>query len=134
MRIVIGIVFILSCLSVLGYAGLASPHRDVTLRMLSQNHSGENGSATLTDLNGRTRVVIHVLNENTTGNQPAHIHTGSCSKLNPAPKYPLKNVVLGTSNTIVDVPMSKLLGSRFAINVHESPNELTKYVSCGNIP
>jgi hypothetical protein len=133
-RIVVGIVFILGCLSVLGYAGLASPHPDVTLRMHSQNHSGENGSATLTDLNGRTRVVVHVLNENTTGNQPAHIHAGSCSKLNPAPKYPLKNVVLGKSNTIVDVPISKLLGGHFAINVHESPDDLTKYVSCGNIP
>lgn len=109
-------------------------HPDVTVQMHAQNGSGENGTATLSDLNGRTRVVIHVQHENTTGVQPAHIHPGTCAKLNPAPKYPLKDVVLGDSNTIVDVPMSSLLGGGYAINVHESKAQITKYVSCGDIP
>jgi len=132
MRIGVSIISLLMVLAI-SSPGLAA-HPDVTVRMLSQNHSGENGSATLTDLNGRTRVVIHLLHENTTGIQPSHIHAGTCAKLNPAPKYPLKNVVLGDSNTIVDVPITALLGGRYAINVHESAKNIARYVSCGNIP
>jgi hypothetical protein len=125
----------LAALGLLAFSGPAfAAHPDVTIKMVAQNGSGENGTATLSDLNGRTRIVIHVQHENTTGIQPAHVHAGTCAKLNPAPKYPLKDVVLGDSNTIVDVPMSSLLGGRYAINVHESKTELTKYVSCGNIP
>jgi hypothetical protein len=102
--------------------------------MTAENGSGENGTATLTDLNGKTRVVIHLSHEPATGNQPAHIHPGTCANLNPTPKYPLKNVVSGVSNTIVNAPITSLLGAHFAINVHESAAQIQKYVSCGNIP
>jgi hypothetical protein len=112
----------------------SAAHPDVTLKMHAQNGSGEWGTATLTDLGGRTRVVIALQHENTTGNQPAHIHPGPCSHLTPAPKYPLKNVILGHSNTIVDVPIAKLLNAHLSINVHESAKNLGRYVSCGDIP
>jgi hypothetical protein len=112
----------------------SAAHPDVTIKMHAQNGSGEYGTATLTDLGGRTRIVVALKGENTTGNQPAHIHLGSCAHLNPAPKYPLKNVILGHSNTIVDVPIAKLLGGHMAVNVHESAKNLGRYVSCGDIP
>lgn len=112
----------------------SAAHPDVTIKMHAQNGSGENGTATLTDLGGRTRIVIALMHENTTGNQPSHVHMGPCAHLNPAPKYPLKNVVLGHSNTVVDVPIAKLLGAHMAINVHESAKNLGRYVSCGDIP
>ena len=95
----------------------SAAHPDVTIKMHAQNGSGENGTATLSDLGGRTRVVIALTHENTTGNQPSH-----------------KNVVLGHSNTIVDVPIAKLLGGHMAVNVHESAKNLGRYVSCGDIP
>ncbi|MBC5825016.1 MAG: hypothetical protein GIW99_07320 [Candidatus Eremiobacteraeota bacterium] len=121
------------CASMAGTA-LGRPHGDVTLRMHAQSGSGESGSATLTPLRGgRTRVVLDIKNENTTGDQPVHIHYGSCAHLNPVPRYPLKNVVLGHSNTIVDAPMSKLMSGHMAINVHESAAQLKKYVSCGDL-
>ncbi len=114
---------------------VASMHTDVTFRLHSQNRSGENGSATLTNLgDGKTRVVIHVINENMTGDQPAHVHPGRCNRLNPIPRFALKNVILGRSNTVIDTPMSKLLGGHWSINVHESSDNLKKYVSCGTIP
>jgi len=107
----------------------------VTVVMKAQNGSGESGTATLTPLDaGRTRVVIGIKGENTTGKQPAHIHMGTCAKLNPAPKYPLKDVVLGKSNTIVDVPIETITTGGMAINVHESAANLKKYVACGDIP
>lgn len=109
-------------------------HPDVVVKLLQQNNSGEYGTATLSDLDGRTRVVIDLEHENTSGDQPAHIHLGNCAKLNPVPKYPLKSVILGQSNTIVDVPIKTLLGDTMAINVHESTKQLTKYVACGDIP
>jgi hypothetical protein len=112
----------------------SAAHPDVTIKMHAQNGSGEYGTATLTDLGGRTRVVIALQHENTTGNQPAHIHMGPCSHLNPAPKYFLKNVILGHSNTTVDVPIAKLLGAHMAVNVHESAKNIGRYVSCGDIP
>lgn len=112
----------------------AAAHPDVTIKMHAQNGSGEYGTATLTDLGGRTRIVIALQHENTLGSQPAHVHLGPCSKLNPKPKYPLKNVILGHSNTTVDVPITEILGHGMAINVHESASQLGKYVSCGDIP
>jgi|SRR5579864_5207943 len=105
----------------------------VTIVMAPMNGSGESGTATLTAMGNKTRVNIGLKGENTTGDQPAHIHAGTCAKLNPAPKYPLKNVVLGKSNTVVDAPMSSLAGGKYAINVHESAKNIAKYVACGNI-
>ncbi|MBC5804699.1 MAG: CHRD domain-containing protein [Candidatus Eremiobacter antarcticus] len=128
---------VVACSAVLALTTSAygSPHRDITLRMHSQHRSGESGTATLTDLGGnQTRVVIHVDSENTTGDQPAHVHPGTCKHLNPIPRYVLHNVVLGRSNTVIDAPMSKLLGGHWSINVHESKDNLKRYVSCGTIP
>ena len=112
----------------------SAAHPDVTIKLHAQNGSGERGTATLSDLGGRTRVVIALQHENTTGSQPAHIHPGPCAHLNPVPKYPLKNVILGHSNTTVDVPITSILGHHMAINVHESAKNLGRYVSCGDIP
>ena len=124
------------CAAILPAAVLpaSAAHPDVTVKMHAQNGSGEWGTATLTDLGGRTRVVIALQHENTTGSQPAHIHPGPCAHLNPAPKYPLKNVILGHSNTIVDVPIASILNHHMAINVHESAKNIGRYVSCGDIP
>ena len=105
----------------------------ITVVMTPLNDSYESGTATLTAMGNKTRVNIGLKGENTTGDQPAHIHAGSCPKPNPAPKYPLKNVVLGKSNTVVDVPISSLTGGKYSINVHESAKNIGKYVACGNI-
>lgn len=105
----------------------------VTIPMRAQNGSGESGTATLTAMGAKTRVNIGLTGENATGKQPAHIHMGSCAKLNPAPKYLLKDVVLGKSNTVLEVPIGMLTKGTMAINVHESAKNLPKYVSCGNI-
>jgi hypothetical protein len=107
----------------------------VTVVIKPLNGSGESGTATLTPLDAsRTRVVISLKGESATGSQPAHIHMGTCAKLNPAPKYPLKNVVMGKSNTVVDAPIETITTGGMAINIHESATNITKYVACGDIP
>ncbi len=95
---------------------------------------GKSGTATLTDIGGgRTRVEIRM--QDATGNHPAHIHQGSCTRdLNPAPAFPLANVQNGTSMTEVNASFSQIMGAQHAINLHRSPQEIPEpYVACGDI-
>lgn len=104
----------------------------VTLNQL--NKSKETGVATLTALPGnKTRVVIDIRGEFPTANQPAHIHEGPCSRLNPAPKYPLNNVRHGRSVTVVNASLASLMKGHYAINVHKSARQINQYVACGDI-
>jgi hypothetical protein len=107
------------------------PHRVYALA--TQNGSGELGTVTLTAVGEKTRVDVAIANAPTDVSQPAHIHPGSCAKLDPKPKYPLAMVVDGTSTTVVDVPMSALLAGGFAVNVHKSTTEIPVYVACGDL-
>jgi Cu/Zn superoxide dismutase len=107
--------------------------QSITVDLASQNNSGVTGSATLTDLGGgKLRVQIRA-NGSGPGPQPAHIHEGSCAQLNPAPKFPLADVVNGTSTTEVDGSLQTLLATPHAIHMHKSPDELPIYVACADI-
>lgn len=98
----------------------------------AQNGSAEVGTVTLTAMGEKTRVDLALANA-PDGAQPAHIHMGTCAKLDPKPKYPLTTVMDGTSTTVVDVPMSALMAGGMAVNVHKSTTEIPVYVSCGEI-
>jgi hypothetical protein len=85
---------------------------------------------------------------------PAHIHSGTCGdNLGPV-VYPLDNVGGGTmmgtpvtgqqmgasdaipvqtSTTVVNTTLDDLVGEAYAINVHESQDNITNYIACGNI-
>ncbi len=99
----------------------------------TQNASSELGTVTLTALGPKTRVVVALANAPTDIAQPAHIHAGSCAKLDPKPKFPLTNVLDGTSTTLIDMPLAKLVDGGFAVNVHKSTNEIASYVACGDL-
>jgi hypothetical protein len=103
----------------------------VTIR--AQNDSGENGKATLTPMGKHTKVVVTVTGEPKGADQPAHIHPGTCAALNPKPEFPLHDVVLGTSTTIVSAPLATITAKATAINIHESAANIGKYVACGDI-
>jgi hypothetical protein len=98
----------------------------------AQNGSGEYGTFALKPHGNKTTVEVHLVGAPAYA-QPAHLHPGTCAKLNPAPKYPLKNVVDGVSETSIDVPMSTLVKAGLALNVHASTTNLGKYVACGNV-
>jgi hypothetical protein len=100
-----------------------------------QNESGEHGTATL--LQGVNGVIVRlrVAGAPDGVDQPAHIHKGTCSKLDPKPLYPLKTIVGGISQTTVaNVTLADLMKGDYAINVHKSTKEVAVYVACGNIP
>lgn len=105
----------------------------VTVKLEAQNNSGQNGVATLLPEGNKTKVVIEIPNAPTGVAQPAHIHLGSCDKLDKAPKWNLEAVKGGRSVTMVPVPLDAILKDKTAINIHKSAAEAQIYVSCGNI-
>jgi hypothetical protein len=70
---------------------------------------------------------------------PAHIHAGTCAELDPNPTHPLNDVTqvedsdVATSTITVDATLDDLLASPFAINAHESAENIANYVACGDI-
>jgi hypothetical protein len=108
-----------------------SSEKSQTITMKAQNDSGETGTTTLKDTPDGLLVTIDL--KDAKGSQPAHIHKGSCAKLDPAPEYPLKNVVDGKSTTTVKGVTISELDGKTAVNVHKSAADLKTYVSCGDI-
>ncbi|HEY9026808.1 MAG TPA: hypothetical protein VIO33_21945 [Burkholderiaceae bacterium] len=107
--------------------------KPVTVNLASQNASGETGTATFTPQGDKTQVVIKLAGAPGSAEQPAHIHDGSCAKLDPKPRVPLQNVVGGTSTTTVDMKLADIMGKGGAINVHKSTADLKTYVACGDL-
>jgi len=106
----------------------------MTINLGAQNGSKQDGQAFLNDTSGGLKVKIALKNEPAGASEPAHIHQGTCAKLNPAPWKALSNVVNGTSvTTLPGVTLAQLKKAHYAINVHESAANLKHYVSCGDL-
>ncbi len=104
------------------------------INMGAQSNSGQTGNASVTDVKGGANVTINVQKEPKGASEPAHIHQGTCAKLNPAPWKALTPVVNGKSFTHVPgVTVAQLKKGKYAINVHKSANDLKTYVSCGDL-
>ncbi len=103
-----------------------------TYAFVAQSSSGETGTVTLQPDGDATTVTI-ALSGAPAAAQPAHIHPGTCAKLDPSPKYPLSNVVDGKSTTTVKASISALTTGGFAVNVHKSTNDLATYVACADL-
>ncbi len=106
----------------------------ITVPLGELNHSGESGTAVITDeFDHGTRIVLQLTGA-PSGTQPAHIHLGTCDNVAPKPSFPLKNVVNGRSDTLLSVPFDEIRKGAYLINIHTSPTRLEPYVSCGVIP
>lgn len=115
-------------------SGSTSGSGTVTVTLAQLNGSGESGTATLTKVGSQTKVVLAVQGSAATAPpQPAHIHKGSCSKLDPTPAYALADVTGGKSTSTVAAKLDDLRKSAFAINVHKSAAAIGTYVACGDI-
>jgi hypothetical protein len=128
------VVLAFGLLAGLGAVQTAGAQRQsVTVELTSQNNSAITGTATLTDAGGGKLHVEIRANGAGAGPQPAHIHEGTCTQLNPAPKFPLADVVNGASRTEVDGSLEVLMSTPHAIHMHKSPDELPVYVACADI-
>jgi hypothetical protein len=112
----------------------------ITIALNEYKGSGVSGWATLTANGKGVDVKMAVTGAAVTGNQPTHIHTGTCDNFDPSPTYPLSTFVLdpltadGVSSTNVpNVSLDQLLAGDYVILVHKSPDELTTYFVCGDI-
>ena len=128
-----------------GWAGFENPaaaqdgqNRDrASVTFTELNDSGLTGTAELTARRQGTEVSMQI--DGVVGEHPTHIHTGTCADLDPDPKYPLNNVELnttelvGTSDSVVDVPLDELLANPHLILIHRSAEELDVYYACGDI-
>jgi hypothetical protein len=78
---------------------------------------------------------------------PAHIHAGSCAELGDV-VLPLGDVAVPAgatqegsasahavklSQTHVDMPLQELIDGGYAVNVHQSTEEIDVYIACGDI-
>jgi hypothetical protein len=116
----------------LGRPAIADAPSTLTVQLQPQNNSGESGTATLTQVGGDVQVVIALKNAPATA-QPAHVHFGVCSDLGGV-AYALTSVTGGQSTTTIKgVTMAQMLSRPYGINVHESADDLQKYVACGDI-
>ncbi|HTD37200.1 MAG TPA: hypothetical protein VK669_06790 [Candidatus Limnocylindrales bacterium] len=111
--------------------GMAMMKAPLKVALKELNGSGESGTAILRDT--KAGLVVMLTLTGSKGIQPAHIHKGSCAKLDPKPWYPLKNVINGKSTTTVPgVTIGEIIG-KSAINVHKSLKDLPTYVACGDV-
>ncbi|MCH8986716.1 hypothetical protein IIA94_00915 [Patescibacteria group bacterium] len=106
---------------------------EVEVNLQEQNESGESGTAVITEVGGRIRVVLSLTGAPEDVVQPAHIHMNSCANLGGV-EYPLEFPTNGSSETMLEISMAELqAGLPLSVNVHKSPEEAGVYVACGNI-
>lgn len=105
----------------------------VTVQIAAENGSHQSGSATLVQRGSAVVVTVTMSGIPHGVAEPTHIHPGTCTHLNPTPRYPLANSRDGsTTTTLPNVSLSSLTGGHYAINVHDAQH-LARYVACGNI-
>ncbi len=106
---------------------------EIVLTLGEQNNSGESGTATLTEVEGKVKVTLSLSGAPAGVTQPAHIHVGSCPDVG-AVKYPLTSPVDGASVTMLDVTLNQLQSELpLGLNIHKSTTQASVYVSCGDL-
>jgi len=122
-----------AAIAVIAYATAGAYPTTLTVKLYAQNRPGETGAATFEQTSGGVKIVVK-MSGGQNGSQPIHIHTGTCAKLNPIPKYALSNIVHGSSTTTISgITVADLLQGQYVIDVHESSADIAKYVACAAI-
>jgi hypothetical protein len=121
---------------ILAVPSFAQTSPSVVVKQFSAlNGSGETGLVTLENTaDGGLRVTVAIAGEPAGGDQPMHIHTGSCGPTLGGVYKPLTNLKDGQSvTTVPGMTISDLMKGTYAINIHKSAAEITNYVSCADI-
>jgi hypothetical protein len=105
--------------------------RSISVPLNELSGSGISGEATLTETANGTQVSLQV--EGATGGHPVHIHFGNCAVLGEVSAALSEIDASGVSETTVDLTIDELLASQYAINAHESAENITNYIACGDI-
>jgi hypothetical protein len=97
------------------------------------NGSGEYGTVALKPLGQKTEVEVHVVNTPPGDVQTIHIHHGTCAHVQPPVIYPLAPLVDGTSESVVEAPLWKILAIPSVLHVHSSYKNEHRSVACANL-
>lgn len=90
------------------------------------------GGATLTEVDGKTVVVIAVVSSGTEA-MAAAIQAGTCANRTPEMAYRLTEVTSGASTTTLDVSLATLTSSPYVINIFVLGSETESSITCGEI-
>lgn len=105
------------------------------LGMMELNNSGQDGEVTLFGRDGGKSTLVVIATEGAPHHaQPAAIHLAKsryCDAIEPAAVYPLNNVVSGKSQTLLHVPILRLLSGRYSVLIGTSAANPRRFVSCG---
>lgn len=114
------------------FAKSADGKTEIGIYLSEATGTYQTGRATLTDLGGKTRVVVDV-SPAMANAQPIHIHMGTCNAVG-AISDKLADVVVGKSTTEIEKPLAEIASGGKVINVHLSASEIRTYTACGEIP
>lgn len=95
--------------------------------------SGISGGASIRGVDGQTEVTVFISEGETDGDHPVHVHEGTCEDLGDV-VYPLENITEGESVTTLDIELSELMTGEYAINAHQSEDDISTFIMCGNVP
>lgn len=118
--------------SIGGGSGGTGQSADVVMQAMN---GGQAGSATI--LESPTldlSVKITLQGSPSTLQEPAGVHAGTCTAINPEVKFPLSSITNGTSTTNnLNTTLAELSSSPYVVVVQRSGLDATP-VSCGQIP
>jgi CHRD domain len=104
-------------------------------RISPMNNSGASGAVDFIDYGlGNTLIVVNMTGLAGQHIYPAHIHAGSCGS-NGDVVIPLESVdgTTGLSITLTTMTYTNIAQGDYYLNVHQSPEDLTSIISCGEI-
>ena len=115
----------------------------LTIAMVQQNNSGQDGVATLTEKPEGLEILVTLDRSTVEGSQTSHVHDGRCDNVGAItaglPPISDKSEAPQTDggfiffrNTLMGKKLSDLRDGNHVINVHD-PRENSLYVSCGEI-
>ena len=107
----------------------------LTMGLFELNSSGQNGSATLTEMGDDLQVDLS-LNPGALNTKLAHIHSGQCGATLGGVDYGLTSFVGGSGEStklVEGVTLAMVQDGNHAINLHWAESGGT-YTACGNIP
>jgi hypothetical protein len=112
-------------------AAAAPEVRSLTIPLNELSSSGMSGEAVLTETDSGTNVSLMV--DGASGDHPVHIHLGTCAVLGEVSAALTDIDANGESMTDVQLTIDELLDGEYAINAHESVENIANYVACGDI-
>ena len=106
----------------------------VSITLDEVDSSGQSGTATLTEMDSMTQVVLSI-SAGSSQSELVHIHTGQCGDTLGGVAHSLTNFAggSGASTTMVEGTLASLQNGDHAINAHDA-SDASVYTVCGNIP